>query len=171
MQLEWTLLGLIGFSVYIFVVGRGAVSLLAVISALIILNGWISSRATSTIYSDLLLAIDVVIVAIYFGLTLTLHLSGDHLSASFWLFSAALCFAYLLWNLALIPLFPEPEKKRWRNRFGPYVVIMALSATFFVALHFLHVNSPVGEFSVAIAGSILWIAVLAKWHYDKLRSK
>ena len=163
-QLDWAFLALIGYCSYLFVLYEGMVSLLAAISALIILNGWISSRATANLYSDLLLSIDVLTMCVYFSLALNLHFARDHVLASYWVYSAALCIAYLSWDCAIITLV---GKKVWRERFRIYVILMAISAGVFLGLYYCQSVSLVSESAAAIIGSLFWLGMLGKWHYDK----
>lgn len=166
-QIEWAFPLLIGYATYLFMVSAGAVSALCVITALILLNGWISSRATSNLYSDLLLAIDVIGMCFYFCMVLNLSFSRNQVLPSYWLYSSGLCISYFFWDLAIFPLV---GKENWHNRFRFYVILMALSCVAFIGLYYLHKKNILNEYIVLALGSSLWLALLCKWHWDKMRS-
>ena len=165
-QFEWAFPILIGFCAYLFMVSDDYVSILSVLTALIILNGWISSRATAEIYSDILLVIDVLGMFFYFCMVLSLNLSRNKLNPEYWLYCAGVCMAYFFWDLAILPLV---GKENWKNRFRSYVILMAISAILFVCLFLIQKNYHDSELIVVILGSLLWGALLFKWHWDKLK--
>ena len=171
-QIEWAFPALIGYSTYVFIVSTGCVSLLAVLTGLIMLNGWISSRATSNLYSDWLLAIDVSGISLYFCMVSTLNLSRDHVNPAYWFYCAGLCLSYLFWDVAILPLvLPLVGVEIWKKRFKLYVILMGIAAGLFVLAYLLHALNIFSETVCAAYGSFLWLALLGKWHLDQRRSR
>jgi hypothetical protein len=166
-QLEWIFPAIIVFCTYLFFHSKGLSLILIFLTILIILNGWISSHASSEIYSDFLLITDTFIIAIYICLALSLqNFTTIGLTASYWFYSSALCFAYMLWDIIFFFMLKDED---WKKKFITYIVLMGVYSVLFLTLAIFKQKELIHDIALIIIGSILWLSVLIKWHWDKLR--
>lgn len=165
-QLDWAFFGLIVYCAFLFVNSSNSVAWFSLLTSLILLNGWVSSRATKTLYSDALLAVDMLAMCSYFAMVLILAHSNDEIEPRFWVACAGVSFSYLLWDVAILPLV---GRDAWKKRFQLYVVLMVFTTFFFLCFYFVSISHPYLKGKFDFLGIVLWVALLAKWHYDKIR--
>lgn len=143
----------------------GLILAVHVITGLIILNGWISSRGHKP-YSDLLFATDVFILCLYIFLIMTLYASENQLDARYWLASSLICALYAIWDWAVKYLVGDSV---WKGMFRKYMRWMIVSSVGFAGLYIL-ANTRASHSSVIILmGIALWIIILGKWLYDRIQ--
>nr|WP_294991467.1 hypothetical protein [uncultured Sediminibacterium sp.] len=165
-QIEWALPMMIAYITYVSYHKTGIVLVACVLTFAIMLNGWISSKATCQLYSDTLLAVDVFVLCMYLAMTFSLHDSTDFIEPKYWLCSSFVCLGYAIWDIVIKRLV---SVEMWRKYFRPYAIYMSLC---FLFHFFIYLNSflkYVDEILSETVGIIFWVLTLAKWHYDKFK--
>lgn len=164
-QIEWIISILIIFNTYAIFNKEGTIEIIiGVLTFLILLNGWISSKATSGLYSDSLLTIDIVTICLYFLLVLTYHESKELINNNYWLFSSIICACYGVWDIRIRKLVPTRE---WKKYYYKYIYYMIFSSLIFLSLFIINIICPESYLIISIVGILTWMTVLVKWHYDK----
>jgi hypothetical protein len=164
-QIEWACALLLGYCGFIVFHSGLEVALLASVLSLIVLNGWISSRATAVRYSDRFFVLDVLIAMTYFGCALALASSAYSVNPKFWLCSSLIAGFYMTWDLLVIPLVDGVAKKSLTN----YAVLMGVSGLLFFLLFILHRQAVLLGWTSTLVGAGVWLGVLAKWYWDRRR--
>jgi hypothetical protein len=164
-QLEWSLVGLLGYAAYVFPHTSSAASYMTALCGGIILNGWISSRAGTSLYNDILIFIDVAILFLYYLMLNSLLNSSNSVSALFWIYSALLAASYSLWDIFILNRATAERKKRYIL----YIVLLVIITGGHFFLSWLSANRQMNESYIVLLGGGSWIAVLALWHFDKWR--
>lgn len=82
-QLEWALVVLLGYAVYILPYTSKAASYMTILCGAIVLNGWISSRAGAEFYNDILISVDVSILCLYYLMLNSLKSSSTTVHTEF----------------------------------------------------------------------------------------
>lgn len=165
-QLEWAFAALIGYLAYLGLQANGWHAGVEWLTVLILLNGWISSRATKELYSDLILVVDVAAMCGYLWMALALRNNPNIVAPEYWAASSLVCGAYMGWDLAILRLV---GKEQWKHRFRPYVVILGVALVVFMCLFALRTYTRVNEAVVCGIGAAVWLALLGKWHLDKMK--
>ena len=165
-QLDWAFFCLIIYCAFLFVNSSNYVAWFSLLTSLILLNGWISSRATKSLYSDALLAVDMIAMCSYFAMVLILAFSKDEVEPRFWLACSGVSFSYLLWDIAILHLVGVDA---WKKRFRLYVLLMGITTLCFLCFYFFIIKFPHLKLKIDISGIILWLVLLAKWHFDKIK--
>lgn len=165
-QIEWAMPFMIAFVTYVIYHKSGIVLAVSITTFAIMLNGWISSKATGDLYSDDLLAIDVIALCMYMCMSLSLLYSSEILEPKYHLYSGLLCFSYMIWDILIKTLIPL---ELWKKYFKRYVFFMGGCGVLHVSFFFLSVYTSINQIIIAIASMILWTLTLGKWHYDKIQ--
>lgn len=166
-QIEWALPIMLTVITVIIYHKSGIVLLIGLTTFAIMLNGWISSKATSELYSDNLLITDAIGLCIYLCMILSIYHSDNQVSARYYLFSGLLCLTYMIWDILIKPLI---KIEIWQKYYKKYVIIMAISAVIHLTLYFLTFSTLVHHYFIAISSMSVWVITLFKWHYDKSKS-
>lgn len=160
--IEWAFLPLVGYGLFVFEDTSGWSKVLALLCLLVVANGWISTRASSEFYSDLLFFLDIVLLSLYFLMIDTLRRGDDTVRPAFWWYSFGVFVAYALWDVAIMPLSDQGR----RRRFALYIAVLTAALPVQAAVALVVPHHGV----VQVAGIATWLAVLSLWHYDKWRA-
>jgi hypothetical protein len=164
-QLEWALVALLGYDAYVLPHTSHAASYMTILCGAIVLNGWISSRAGAEFYNDILISVDVSILFLYYLMLNSLKSSSNSVPAEFWMYSAVLALAYLVWDSFILGR-AEPARKK---QYILYIVLLAMITIAHFLLALVTHRKWLREAYIAAIGGSLWIVVLLLWHLDKWR--
>lgn len=166
-QIEWVLPLLIFFNAYsLYFKDEPIEIIIGVLTFFILLNGWISSKATSTLYSDSLLTIDVITLCVYFLMVLSFNRSETLVNDKYWLFSSLICICYGFWDIRIKSLI---SRDIWKKYYYKYIFYMFISAMLFFTIFLVGKYSGLSHIYTSIAGITIWVINLFKWHYDKTK--
>lgn len=157
-QIEWIFPILIAFATCITFTKSGWLLWVSIVSYVIILNGWISSKASEYVYSDKLLTIDIITCSIYLCMLLALYYSQDTLKHEYWLYSSLLCILYSLWDFFITPT------KEYIKR---YAILMIVCSVLFLLLYLGEIWDYFSSHISISIGTFIWSGTLLKWYYDK----
>lgn len=166
-QLEWALVALLAYTVYILPGLSSSAWFMGLLSGFIILNGWISSRAGAAYYSDILIILDVIILAIYYFMLRSLQTSQNVTATSFWIYSGVLAIVYLFWDLAILRVVTDPNK---RKRYFFYVKLLLVITALHFFLGYANWSGLLNDLLIAAVGGASWVIILLLWHYDKWKT-
>lgn len=156
MDILFTVLVLYTFAQWTYVATVPA-RILYIFTVLVIVNDWLSFRATADVYTGGMFTCDLLIAFIIANLIHPLSVSGPlGYEVSYWLYFASLCLVYVIWD-AVVASFPETSKERRRSLRGWMVVmlingILALAA-YCIQAYFLKL-SPVYSALADAAGGL-----------------
>jgi hypothetical protein len=145
---------------------------LAILVYLIILVDWLSIRASSKIYTIRILILDLTDLFIFANIFNELKIRfGSYVlySPVFWIYLAALCFVYMLWNISVsgkIKLINDKTLRRWA------LANMILGITClltYAGLVWLEKNASIVPYVditiivVALPAILYWLSLLTIW--------
>lgn len=164
--MQWAVVALLGYDSYLVSTSTGSSFAAVLLCGLIMLNGWISSRAATYFYSDALLVTDVAILFAYHQMLISLHRAPHAIPAVFWIYSGLLASLYAVWDLLIRPHTTGPSRKR---RLVLYIVLLCLVAVLQFAVAFFASEQRFEQTYLAAVGICSWGGILALWHWDKRR--
>lgn len=167
-QFEWALVALLAYSVHLLVSLPFPDCFLPAVSFLIILNGWISSRAAKSFYSDAMFVSDCFILALYYVMLDSVRDSANESMPRFCLVSCLVLTAYIVWDIAILSHVGDAKRRR---RYHVYIALMSAIILLHGGLAWFTWTYPQNYHEAVIACLALsWIYLLWVWHYDKWRA-
>jgi hypothetical protein len=163
-QLEWCFAFLIGYAAYIFSLSTGLAALACITAGLVIINGWISARASSELYHDSLFVTDCFQLTFYFLLLRGLHQSPDTVQAKLYAYSTCILLFYALWDILILAYVKNEERRR---RYALYIALLFISSVVHALCGVLTYYAVVDDRWCVVTFVLSWGGLLGLWHYHK----
>lgn len=142
---------------------------------LIVINDWLSCRATYELYTTEMFLIDVIIIYLFQRMVDSLTRAGDvtGYDTAFWLMLAALSVLYGIWDYVVAVYTDDRERQRGLRSWGNKMfATAALCAGSYVGLRWLQFHSVFRSPMFLVAEGppfVVFVALIVFWNKEKFQ--